>query len=354
METKQPVLVIVTPGFPKDEVDSTCLPPQQNLVKAINHNFPSAKIIILSFQYPFAKGEYEWNGNTVIAFGGRNMGKLFRVWLWRSVSQRLKKIQHEYTITGLLSFWCGECAFIAGRFAKGSQLPHYCWLLGQDAKKGNKYVPRIDAKSTHYIVLSDFIDAEFYNNYGIRPAQTIPIGIDTKEFAAEKAERDIDIIAVGSLIPLKRFDIFIEVIAALQKKIPQIRSVLCGEGPEKDKLQHLINSLSLQKNIILAGERPHKEILAMMQLSKVLLHPSAYEGFGMVCLEALAAGCDVISFVQPMKKDIERWHIVKNKEEMIQKSREMLIHDTGAHDPVLPYLADDSAIAVMKLFGYKR
>lgn len=62
----------------------------------------------------------------------------------------------------------------------------------------------------------------------------------------------------------------------------------------------------------------------------------------------------MISFVQPMKKDIERWHIVKNKEEMIQKSREMLLLDAGTYDPVRPYLAGESAIEVMKLFGYKR
>ena len=47
-------LVILSPGFPKDEADTTCLPAHQVFIKSLNKNFPSLKIIILSFQYPFS------------------------------------------------------------------------------------------------------------------------------------------------------------------------------------------------------------------------------------------------------------------------------------------------------------
>ena len=78
MKNNPPVLVMLTPGFPENENDSSCLPFAQSLVKAINNNFSFVKIIVLSFQYPFTKTEYLWSGNLIIPFCGKNKGKLLR------------------------------------------------------------------------------------------------------------------------------------------------------------------------------------------------------------------------------------------------------------------------------------
>jgi glycosyltransferase involved in cell wall biosynthesis len=351
MRTEQQVLIIVTPGFPKDEADTTCLPAQQNLIKAINAKFPATKIIICSFQYPFFRSAYLWHGNRVIAFGGRNRSKLFRVLLWQKVWRQLKKMEQEYRIMAVLSFWYGECALIAERFATKFHLQHYCWLLGQDAKKENKYVHKANIQACNLIALSDFINDEFTRNYNIRPLHTIPFGIDIKEYPGELQQRDIDIVAAGSLIPLKQYKIFVSVIALLQKDFPSIKVLLCGDGPEKDSLQYLINTLSLEQNIILTGEKPHKEILSIMQRSKIFLHPSSYEGFGMVCAEALYAGCEVISFVQPVNEPVKHWHIVKNDQEMYGQCYRLLKTANAAGERLLLYNIDDTAVEVMKLFG---
>jgi hypothetical protein len=89
-----------------------------------------------------------------------------------------------------------------------------------------------------------------------------------------------------------------------------------------------------------------------MQRAKIFLHTSNYEGFSTVCLEALYAGCDVISFVRPMHDDIDHWHIVNTEEEMVKKAIELLVSETD-NTPVLPYVMDDSAKAIMRLFNYK-
>ena len=349
MKNEQHTLVILTPGFPKDEADSTCLPSQQNFIRAVNINFPGIQIIILSFQYPFASTIYNWHGNRVIVFNGRNRGNFFRRLLWARVKKQLKTIYSENKIVGLLSFWCGECAFIAGGFAKQYNLKHFCWILGQDAKMKNKYVHRVHADG--FISLSDFIQEEFYKNYGIYARHIIPLGIDVNEFALAEKQRDIDILAVGSLIPLKQYGVFLHITAALKKFFPAIKATLCGGGPEYEKLRLLLKQLSLQGNIVLTGETPHAEILDTMQRSRIFLHTSNYEGFGLVCLEALYAGCSVISFVQPMKENIEHWYVVKNKEEMLQQCMELLQNKAYNFKRVLPYQINDTALAVMKLFG---
>ena len=80
MENKPETIVILSPGFPRNEADSTCMPPQQLFVKALKEICPGLNIIVLAFQYPFFAGEYQWNGVKVISLGGKNKGGFF-TWL---------------------------------------------------------------------------------------------------------------------------------------------------------------------------------------------------------------------------------------------------------------------------------
>lgn len=353
MQTNLPkAIIILTPGFPADEKDSTCLPPQQLFVKALQQMNPKLKVIVLTFQYPFFASRYLWNGIEVIAFGGKGRGKIYRQVLWLKVVQCLHKLNKQYEITGLLSFWLDECALIGSRFSKLKGIKHLCWILGQDAKEGNKYAERIKPQSDELIALSDFVVEEYSKNYGIKPAHTIPVGIDTTLFGESIKERDIDILGVGSLIPLKQFDIFVKVASFLKQSRPNIKAVICGNGPEHERLLAIIKTLGVEKNITLAGELPYHEVLALMQRAKLLLHASAYEGFGAVCLEALYAGANVVSFVKPMDEPISNWHIAINEDDMQQKVEAILDDPQPNHNPVLLYPIADNAKAMMELFNY--
>ena len=345
-------LVILSPGFPKDEADTTCLPAHQVFIRALNKNFPSLKIIILSFQYPFSTLAYDWHGNVVIPFNGMKKGFIRRLFLWRHLWGTLHELKKENDIVGLFSFWCTECAFIGKYFGKRNNLKHFSWITGQDAKKGNKYISLIRPRSHELIAMSDFLSKEFYKNYSVHPLHVIPNGIEPSLFSMQSAERDITILGVGSLIPLKQYDVFINAVKEIITEIPATTAMLCGKGPGKTQLQKLILHHQLQNNILLTGEKSHAEILQLMRRAKVFLHTSNYEGFSTVCLEALYAGCHIISFIKPMKHDIDHWHIVQTKEEMIKKTVEILQNPGTAYTAVLPYTMDDSARAVMQLFNY--
>ena len=107
----------------------------------------------------------------------------------------------------------------------------------------------------------------------------------------------------------------------------------------------------MQSNILLAGELPHAEVLHTMQRAKIFLHPSSYEGFVIVCIEALCAGADVISFVRPMHTELENWHIVKSKEEMIQKGISILQDQTKEYKSTVPYTIEETAQKMSALFS---
>lgn len=345
-------LIILTPGFPKNESDSTCLPAQQAFVKAVNKNFSQLRIIILAFEYPFTESTYRWHGNTVISFDGWKKRKIKKLFLWLRIWRKLKQLQKENDIVGIISFWFAECALIGKYFAKYNQLEHFSWILGQDARQENKFIKWAHPQGKELIAMSDFLAKEFYKNYSVRPLHVIPNGIDTSQFNMLPLERDIDILGVGSLIPLKQYDLFIELISELKQYLPSINVLICGKGEEKDHLQSLIDKLHLQDNISLLGERSHEEILQLMQRSKILLHTSSYEGFSTVCLEALYAGAHVISFCNPMMEWVRHWHIATSREDMLQLLIEILQDPDTDHKPVLPYSINDSAKAVMKLFNY--
>jgi glycosyltransferase involved in cell wall biosynthesis len=344
-------LIILTPGFPANEEDSTCVPFPQSFVQNLKLLNPAMHIIVLTFQYPFNKVVYEWKGVEVHAFNGRNKGKFSRIWIWKKVWFRMRKIFQSENVIGILSFWLGETALIAKYAAKKYRVRSFVWLLGQDARSNNRYVSMIKPKPESLIALSDFLADEFFRNHHIRPMHTIPPGIDTVAFPAQLATRHIDILGVGSLIPLKQYDQFIKIVAGMVKTHPDIRTLICGEGPERRYLQQLIDDLLLNDRIELAGELKHEKILEIMQDARILLHPSSYEGFSTVCAEALYAGTQVVSYCKPMHVDFEQHHIVKTTEEMQSKVLELL-NATGQNEHrVLTYPIGDVCNRIMSLYN---
>ena len=343
-------LVLLIPGFPADESDSTCLPAQQSFVLALRKNFPLLLISIIAFQYPFRSGKYEWNGIPVIALNGRNKGGIQRLLVWIKAWRRLKQLKKESPIIGLLSFWCTECALVGKWFASQNRIKHFCWILGQDARKENGLIKRIKPKSNELIALSHFLQYEFEKNHRIKPAHVIPNAIDPESFPPLEGNRTIDLIGVGSLIPLKNYNVFIAVVKKIAERYPSIKAMICGQGPEQNALQQLIIENGLEKNVLLLGEKPHEEVLQLLQQSKILLHPSSYEGYSSVCLEGLYAGTHVISFRSPDDRKVEHWHVVDSTDEMEKKVMDVLSDQAIDHKRVLVHTAQESAAAIIGLF----
>jgi len=350
MKRDRKTLIILIPGFPKNEQDSTCVPFPQSFIKNLKQANPSLEIIVLAFQYPFTAGEYIWHGVPVYGFNGRNRGKIHRLLLWKSVWKRLRKIIREEAVFGILSFWVGECALIAKYAAKKHRLRSFTWVMGQDAKKDNRYIPFIKPKSDSLIALSDFISEEYFRNHQVKPAHTIAPGLDITLFPAGNGDRDIDILGAGSLIPLKQYDQFVKLVASIATSRPGIRTVICGEGPERTKLEQLVRKYGLDEQIDMVGELEHEKVLAFMQRSKIFLHPSSYEGFGMVCAEALYAGAAVVSYCKPMHIHFDHQYIIKSEAEMEMKVRELLNLENLDHGRVLTFPMEECCRQILALY----
>ena len=344
-------IVIVTPGFPADEQDTACLPAFQQFALSMKRCAPQKEIIVLSFQYPFQKKDYRWHDIPVIALGGKNRSKLFRLWTWIAADRALNRIQSQYKISGMISLWITECALVANHFSKKHSLPHLIWIIGQDAKKGNKYVQRIRPHAEQLIAMSDFLQLEFNKNYAIRPMHVVENGVNAQAFPHyNSGDRPIDVMGAGSLIPLKNYKLFIGLIAELKKSFPKIKALIAGDGEEKIMLQDLIKKYSLENNLTLVGAKSHAETLRLMSQSKMFLHTSTYEGNSTVLMEALYSGCQVVSTCPLANKSVEHLFVGKNPDELL-KQLHLLLSSSIDQKQVVFNTMDHSATRIIKLLG---
>lgn len=130
-----------------------------------------------------------------------------------------------------------------------------------------------------------------------QPVSIVSNGIHTEEIKSiKKAALKSDIIYTGRLTRHKHIEVLLKAVSVLKAKRPDVTCLVVGEGPMRASLEKLCKELQLDSNIIFKGFIPeHQEIISHMKASKVFVLPSTREGFGLVALEANAAGIPVIT-----------------------------------------------------------
>lgn len=127
------------------------------------------------------------------------------------------------------------------------------------------------------------------------------IGIEPKGELQVTNKHDYQICICGRLIQLKGFDLVIRAVSELKATFPDVKLVVLGEGPEKGKLQKLVEDLELFENVDFKGFV--KNVTEVMSKSQVFVLSSYYEGFGNVIVEAMASGTPVIATNCPYGPD---------------------------------------------------
>lgn len=333
--TKQ--IVILSPGFAKDEADENCIPPLQIYLKTHQQIHPDIRIHVIAFQYPFEEKQYGWNNLEVYSAGGKNKKGLYRLVAWWKVFRQFRKIYSKNKNTVIHCFWLTECYFLGILFSKLYQLPLVATVMGQDARKTNRYLSFLKFTKTKIICCSDFSSKVLKEVHGLNCAEVIPFGVDPSESIAKVQEpRSIDVLGVGNLGPVKRFDVFLRIIAAAKKEFPTISCEIIGEGELHKMLEQQIEKSDLKKNVLMLGNLPRKQVLSKMRCSKILLHTSDYEGQCYVYLEALAAGANVLALNRGYLPQSEKVIVCESESELCEALSKLLGKDL-AFDSAMPY-----------------
>lgn len=131
--------------------------------------------------------------------------------------------------------------------------------------------------------------------------RVIPYGLP--EFAESSAPKlrhelglgpeDFLIGTVGRLVPQKGQRYLLEAVRDILKVYPRTRLLIVGEGRLRDELIAYALQLRIADRVIFAGFR--QDIQSVMAGLQVFALPSLWEGFGLVLLEAMAAGKPVVA-----------------------------------------------------------
>lgn len=113
---------------------------------------------------------------------------------------------------------------------------------------------------------------------------------------------EIKLISVGSLVKKKNHIFLIHVIKHLKNLNINSTLTILGDGPERLPIEQLINEFNLENNVFLKGKVDN--VSSYLHSSDIYVHSATYEPFGLVLLEAMAAGLPVISLDGMGNRDI--------------------------------------------------
>lgn len=133
-------------------------------------------------------------------------------------------------------------------------------------------------------------------NFNIKPIY-VPNIVDTEIFNyAPKLRHDkFNFVSTGNLIHTKRMDLIIEAFNRAFYDNNNVTLTIFGEGPERLKLEEMINKYNLNDRVILKGMCPRSSIAERLSYSDCFVLASQSETFGVAYIEALAVGVPIIA-----------------------------------------------------------
>jgi len=163
----------------------------------------------------------------------------------------------------------------------------------------------------HFIAISKDTHDYFIKNLpgDLHRITLMPNAIDLERFTRKvplnnfpDKEGIVRLVSTGGLVDKKNQIFLVDVINILNKKGIDVYLEILGEGPNRDKIQAKINKSGLQDRITLKGNINNVE--DYMHKAHIYVHPATYEPFGLVLLEAMAAGLPCVALDGRGNRDI--------------------------------------------------
>jgi glycosyltransferase involved in cell wall biosynthesis len=172
-----------------------------------------------------------------------------------------------------------------GHFGWASLMLPGALLVNSEAARRNAQSIGVKPGAIH--VVANVIDLADFDARSRSPAQA---GMGAQALAREHPL----IIAIGRLVPQKRFDRYLEALARARLIAPKLKGMLVGEGPDRDALESCATALGLlPDHVAFLGRR--NDVPRLLRQADLLVLTSDHEGFPNVVLEAMTAGRPVVT-----------------------------------------------------------
>jgi glycosyltransferase involved in cell wall biosynthesis len=238
---------------------------------------------------------------------------------WYTLSGRNRRLMREMKSVdpALLHAHFGVEGVYALPFARRLGIPLVTTFHGFDATKSSielikackiswlNYLARMATLKRHgncFIAVSKFIRERLIER-GFPSNRIIVhyIGIDPNRFMPnEREDHGRTILTVGRLVEKKGTEYLIRAIAGIQRKVPDVRLEIVGDGPLRSSLEQLTTELGVSNLVVFRGTLSYDDIADVMKKASIFCLPSITakdgdsEGMGLVLLEASASGKPVV------------------------------------------------------------
>jgi glycosyltransferase involved in cell wall biosynthesis len=152
-------------------------------------------------------------------------------------------------------------------------------------------------RSSRVVTLSESSRLEIVDMLRLRADRVTvaPPGVDARfEPGGHRSPTPL-VVAVGRLVPVKRFDVLLRALAKVKTAQPGLRAVIIGEGYERGALEAERAELGATDWISLPGRVGDEELVDWYRRAWVVASSSQREGWGMTLTEAAACGTPAVA-----------------------------------------------------------
>jgi glycosyltransferase involved in cell wall biosynthesis len=149
----------------------------------------------------------------------------------------------------------------------------------------------------------DAVCQQFKLDPADRKKRVLPYGVEIPDLDSpatttlrshfDIAEDETILVHVGRFEVQKNHHGLLEIMQKLVAKRPRIRLFLVGDGPLRRQIEAEASAMHLDRHVLFLGIRDDVE--QILREADIFVFPSCWEGFGMVVLEANAAGIPVVA-----------------------------------------------------------
>ena len=217
----------------------------------------------------------------------------------------IKKLYHSEDVNSWLFGHINAATRTARKAIHRQSGKSYIFVYGTDVIQKRRfltwmhiYVRLLDCRCV--IPISHSSRDRLRKKYPLTQTAILHPGISTNSFVT-KRNRGNGIISVGRQVERKGFDTLIRAIALLQEEHQGTHLTLIGDGPEHQRLVALAESLGLKNRVRFIHELADSEVRNELAQHRVFcqlpreLPDGDIEGFGIVFLEAAAAGLPIVA-----------------------------------------------------------
>jgi len=226
------------------------------------------------------------------------------------------------------------------------------------------------------IAVSEWMKLEVVSQFKVPPSKVaeIPNAVDMAKFEktvdveATRMKWNVQpgeklITAVGRLTSQKGFDYLIRALAGVQKSIPDSKLLVVGDGYMRGELEALAKSEGVAARTTFTGFLNEGDLVDAIKSSDMLAVPSRFEPFGIIALEAMAAGVPVVvsrvgGLAEIVEDDVDGLVMDPNSPHSIAKATIRLLSDRAlasrlaarAKEKVKAYTWEHSAAKTLEVY----